>query len=123
MPLSIDDTLKGTFLEDFFFQSCIAAHRLGNDFLSLRHFEEWFKDVGFEEVSVEQFALPLNYWPKGRYKAIGELQNANLTEGMGGIYTRMMSKGLGWTEEKIEGAIEKAFEGINDRRIHAYFPV
>ncbi|KAI1415490.1 S-adenosyl-L-methionine-dependent methyltransferase [Hypoxylon sp. FL1857] len=123
-PLDVDGSLGGTFLEQFFFDGVVAVTRLGNDnMLALPRYKQWMAEVGFEDVVEEHRALPINSWPKGKYKAVGDTMLGNLEAGMGGLYTRILTKGLGWSPEKTAEAVEKALKQAHDTSIHAYFPI
>lgn len=123
VPIDLDESMHGTFMEQFFFDTVVASKKLGNDMLTIQNYQRWMTEIGFKDVVELQRALPLNPWPAGAYKAIGEMQQKNLEVGLGGLYTRMLIKGLGWSLEKTADAIEKALEQIRDKNIHAYFPM
>ncbi|ORY56646.1 S-adenosyl-L-methionine-dependent methyltransferase [Pseudomassariella vexata] len=123
LPMAIDNSLHGKYTEELFFATVVASRNLGNDMLSLPRFAGWMRELGFVDVVEEQRALPVSGWAKGRYKAIGAMQEQNLKVGMGGIYTRMLNKGLGWSLEDTKERIGRVLEEVGDKRMHAYFPV
>lgn len=123
IPLAPDSSLSGRFAEQFFFDAACALRNLGVDGLALPKFADWMRELGFVDVVEEQRALPLNSWPKGRYKQIGAMQVDNLRVGFPGIYTRMLIQGLGWSPEKTAEAIERVVREVTDKSLHAYFPV
>lgn len=123
LPHALDSSLKGRWLDEFFFNTAVASKNLGNDILCLPQFKTWMSELGFEDVVEEHGALPVNTWPKGKYKTLGAMQNENLKAGLSGIYTRMMMNGLDWSAEKTADAIEKALEDVNDLSLHAFYPV
>lgn len=123
MPLDVDGSLSGTTLESFFFNGVLGLKRRGNtSVLSLPLYGQWMREIGFEDVAEVHRALPINGWPGGAYKAVGEMMLPNIRAGLGGVYTRLFANGLGWSTEEADEMVRKASEQMSDRSIHAYFP-
>ncbi|XXG98084.1 ribosomal RNA processing protein [Hypoxylon texense] len=123
-PMDVDGTLSGTVLERFFFSGVVGLMRLGNaSLLSLPLYKQWMAEIGFEDVVELHRALPINGWAKGAYKAVGELMLKNIEAGLGGVFTRTFTNGLGWSPEEAADMVQRASDQIGDKSIHAYFPM
>ncbi|KAI1774898.1 S-adenosyl-L-methionine-dependent methyltransferase [Hypoxylon cercidicola] len=123
-PMDVDGTLRGTDLEAFCLDGMIGLRRLGNtSLLSLPLYKQWMSEIGFEDVVEVHRALPINGWPKGAYKTVGRMMLKNIEAGLGGLYTRLFTNGLGWSPEKAADAVQKALDQMADTSIHAYFPI
>ncbi|KAI4864156.1 S-adenosyl-L-methionine-dependent methyltransferase [Hypoxylon rubiginosum] len=78
-PMDVDGALSGTVLEPFFFGGAVGLTRLGyTNLLSLPLYKQWMTEIGFEDVVELHGALPINGWPKGAYKAVGEMMLKNI---------------------------------------------
>ncbi|KAI1767819.1 S-adenosyl-L-methionine-dependent methyltransferase [Hypoxylon sp. FL1150] len=123
-PSAVDGSLSASILEPFFFSGILGLAHLGSTaVLSLPLYKQWMTEIGFEDVVEVHRALPTNGWPKGRYKAVGEMMLSNIRAGLGGLYTRVFTNGLGWSAEEAAEMVGKAEEHMADRSVHAYFPI
>ncbi|KAH7039626.1 S-adenosyl-L-methionine-dependent methyltransferase [Microdochium trichocladiopsis] len=125
VPLDMDGSMRGRHMESFFFDTVVASRKLGNDMMAMPQYAGWMREIGFEDVTELHYGLPLNpSWPKGdKYKSIGAMQQANLELAIGGLYTRMLTMGLGWTPEQAAEGIAKAIEDFKSPDVHAYWPI
>lgn len=124
VPLDIDGTTRGTHMESFFFDTVMASRRLGNDMMAMPQYANWMREIGFDCVTELHYGLPLNPWCRGeKFKAVGAMQQMNLELAVGGLYTRMLTLGLGWSAEQAAEGIAKAVEDFKNPEVHAYWPM
>ncbi|KAJ1334209.1 gliotoxin biosynthesis N-methyltransferase [Microdochium nivale] len=124
VPLDIDGTTRGTHMESFFFDTVMASRRLGNDMMAMPQYANWMREIGFDCVTELHYGLPLNPWCRGeKFKAVGAMQQMNLELAVGGLYTRMLTLGLGWSAEQAAEGIAKAVEDFKNPEVHAYWPI
>lgn len=122
MPLkSIDGSLAGTSL-DLFQKSCMeAAETLGRPWTNGKNYGRWMREAGFVEVVEKSYYWATNGWVRGRQKKLQALWlNENLKEGLPAWGLSTLSRGLGWSRERIEVLIAAAREDLNNPNIHAY---
>jgi hypothetical protein len=118
----VDDTLRGTALEQWS-QLCLeAGGRLGRDMLTPRKYKRWMEEAGFINVIEERYAIPGNAWPKGReHKTLGFWQMNNFLDGIHAVSMTMFTKGLGMRVEEVELLLVDVRKDIKNLGIHFYF--
>ncbi|XWW96346.1 hypothetical protein V2A60_004319 [Cordyceps javanica] len=96
---SPDGSFQGTAIERWGKLLLQGGQKRGRDLLRPRHFAEWCRDIGFEDVHEEIVPLPNNGWPEDpKMRAIGELYTANLI-GLVDSFTKFLTlAGLSRTE-------------------------
>ncbi|KAK0619369.1 S-adenosyl-L-methionine-dependent methyltransferase [Immersiella caudata] len=97
---------------------------LSHPFIELATLKPLLKSAGFTSISEERYFWPSNTWPRDpRLKEIGALNCVNMREGIEGMLMGVGTRGLGWTAEDIKLLASVARDDIENRRIHAYWPV
>ena len=122
MPLkSIDGTLTGTYLDEFQTQCMAAAEKLGRPWTNGKNYGCWMREAGFEDVVERSYYWATNQWVKGKTQKLQALWlQENLQEGLPAWGLSTLSRGLGWSRERIEVMIAKARNDLRDPGIHAY---
>jgi hypothetical protein len=82
------------------------------------------KDVGFIDIQERMFMWPINSWPKDAFmKDLGRWNQINILEGLEGFCLALLTRGLGWKKEEVDVFVAKVSRDLNDKSIHAYFPM
>ena len=76
--------------------------------------------VGFIDVEVKKFKLPVGLWDRTQLNA-GMLSLTAVTEHMEGISTRVFMENLGMTEEQMRGYTEPAVKEWRSKNFHSYW--
>lgn len=80
--------------------------------------------AGFADVTEDVFVWPTNTWPKDeQLKEIGCWNLRNCLDGVQGFSLALLTRGLGWTKEEVDVLVAKVAADLQDRSIHAYFPM
>lgn len=79
------------------------------------------REQGFEDVTERSYYWATNQWVKGRQQKLQALWlGENLKEGLAAWGLSTLSRGLGWSQERIEVLIARAREDLKDSGVHAY---
>lgn len=101
-------------VEEHPFRTGFAGHEL----------EQNMKDVGFEEVTVKEFKLPIGLWPEEkRLKNAGALSLAAMREGLQGISSADFTRSLKWTAEEVEILVAQVRNEWRQKAVHSYWPM
>ena len=101
-----------------------GGEQLGRAFIDVWTLRSLAAKAGFDNLTEEQFLWPSNPWPKdGRLKELGAFNKINITAGIEGVMLGVGTRGLGWTPEDIATLAEAARADIENKKIHAYWPV
>ncbi|KAM3081282.1 hypothetical protein ACMFMG_005239 [Clarireedia jacksonii] len=122
MPLgSIDSSLTGTSLDEFQKQCMAAAEKLGRPWTNGKNYGRWLREAGFEDVVEKSYYWATNQWVKGEKQKVQAVWlQENLREGLPAWGLSTLSRGFGWSKERIDGLIEEARKDLKDPKIHAY---
>jgi hypothetical protein len=122
MPLkSINGTLTGTYLDEFQTQCMAGAEKLGRPWTNGKNYGRWMREAGFEDVVERSYYWATNQWVKGKPQKLQALWlQENLQEGLPAWGLSTLSRGLGWSRERIEVMIARARNDLRDPNIHAY---
>ncbi|KAI1424187.1 S-adenosyl-L-methionine-dependent methyltransferase [Xylaria sp. FL1777] len=121
---SIDGTLDGTVLQRWNNMLNHALSFTGRSGLHAVKYKRWMREVGFEQIREEVFAVPGNPWPKGaEQKQLGAMQMENILEGLQGISISLFTKFLGMSSEAVEALLVDVRKDLIDRNIHFYYPI
>ncbi|KAF4857172.1 Secondary metabolism regulator LAE1 [Colletotrichum siamense] len=124
-PTSDDGTLKG----DSPLMKCTdlmyeASVKFGRPFQQIPPLVRMMEDTGFVDVKLNRFKWPTNSWPKDpRYKELGIWANENLTSGLEGFCMAPFTRAHDWTREEVLVFLVDVRKNMNDRSIHAYWPL
>jgi SAM-dependent methyltransferase len=127
MPITSDD---GTMTKDCAFQRwndlyCYACRdKMGRDPGWARQYKEWMLAAGFENVVQLEFKWPQNPWPKDpKMKELGRWNMVNTLEGLHGFSIRLLTRELGMTIGEVEVLLMEVRKDVQNRKIHAYWPM
>ena len=125
LPLSDD----GTLTPETALYRCMsllkeAAAIANHAFVELDELKNIMTEAGFEDVVEVKYKWPSNSWPKdAKHKEIGIWNNENITTGLQGFLMAALTRALGWKKEEVDVLAAQARKDVNDRTIHAYWPV
>jgi hypothetical protein len=78
------------------------------------------EEIGFVDIEGKMLPWPINTWPKNTYlKLLGLWFQFDLLEGLDST-TALLTRGLGWSTEKVESLLVDVRKDIENRRVHAY---
>ncbi|KAI1015819.1 hypothetical protein LB503_013615 [Fusarium chuoi] len=103
-----------------------ASTMIGRPFQDNKKNKDILRDAGFVDIVETVFKWPTNRWPLDkRYKEIGEWNNLNMDsfKGLEALSMAALTRVLGWTQEEVTIFLAKVRRDLNDRTIHAYWPV
>ncbi|KAI9741292.1 MAG: hypothetical protein M1834_003009 [Cirrosporium novae-zelandiae] len=87
-------------------------------------YEDWIRQKGFANVRGTLYKWPTNQWPKDPVeKQKGLWTLANITQGLYANTVGLFTRGLGWNREEVEVFLVDVRKQLQDRKIHAYFPI
>lgn len=98
-----------------------ASTKAGRSWANVKHYPQYFKDAGFEDVQELSFYWPTNPWPKGKYfKTLSVYFQQDFLDGLEGITMKLFTNLLGWTAEEVYLFLVDVRNDVRDRNIHAY---
>jgi hypothetical protein len=101
-----------------------AAKKSNHAFVDLHQLKDMMVAAGFVGVEEFHYKWPSNKWPKDkRHKEIGMWNNENIVSGLQGFLMAALTRGLGWQKEEVDVLVAQARRDVNDRNIHAYWPM
>ncbi|KAI8299188.1 putative urea carboxylase [Colletotrichum sp. SAR11_59] len=101
-----------------------AFEIFGRSFQGIPDLVRVMEDVGFVDVKMSLFKWPSNTWPKDpKYKELGDWNNENINNGFVAITMAPFTRALGWTKEEVHVFLPGVRKDLNDKSIHAYWPV
>lgn len=79
------------------------------------------EQAGFVDVVEKHSYWPLDSWPRGRSeKQIGVWTQQNLLDGLNAMRMAALTRGLGWSTERVDVFFVEVKGNAGDRRINAY---
>ena len=125
MPIRADDgTMDGSAYEEWVKLFLKAMSTIGRDATDPERYEQWMKDVGFENVVRVDFKWPQNSWPRDKHlKDLGRWHLINVLDGLSGFTMRPFTQILGMQTEEVEVLLAQVRKDIKNTRIHSYWPV
>ncbi|KAK5660527.1 hypothetical protein OQA88_13076 [Cercophora sp. LCS_1] len=68
-----------------------------------RSMVQWYRDVGFVDVKIMEFKVPIGSWAKDpALKEMGAYWRENMVEAVESLSLRLFNEGLGWTYEELQ---------------------
>ncbi|TVY36861.1 Diphthamide biosynthesis protein [Lachnellula subtilissima] len=125
VPLrAIDDTLQGTSLDHWLTTTIDAAAMLGTSWKHSGDYVRLLEEAGFVDVVENHFQWPMNTWPKGeRMKVLGRYMQENLLRILESLSMAPLTRGAGFTKEKVLELTAEVRKDVVNKNIHAYLPV
>jgi len=121
---SVDDSTQGTALERWSNMTVDGAKALGKDWRCTVKYKQCFIDAGFEDVVEERFPAAIGTWPRDKDdKLVGLYWTANMLDGINGISSVALRRGLGMSSEALELFLVDVRRDLKDRKIHGYWPM
>ena len=121
---AIDDTLKGTSLDHWQTITIDSAAKLGTSWKHSGDYVRFFEEAGFVDVVENHFQWPMNTWPKGeRMKMLGRYWQEDMLRGLESLSMAVLTRGAGFTKEKVLELTAEVRKDIVNKNIHAYLPV
>lgn len=80
--------------------------------------------AGFTDVTQVALVWPTNTWPKNKMlKTIGLWVTDNMSKAVEALTLHLFTNVLGWSVEETQNLCEEVKADLQNRRIHAYWPV
>jgi trans-aconitate methyltransferase len=118
---AIDGSLEGTAVQRWNRLLLEGIRKTGRDALSVLRYQQHMEEVGFQDITVKKFAVPINPWAKGRnQKILGAMQMTNQLEGVDGATIGVFTRVLGWSREAVDEFLVDVKRDLADKNIHAY---
>ncbi|KAL2419894.1 Methyltransferase [Exophiala dermatitidis] len=96
----------------------------GRDFQISTVMKKKIEDAGFVDVQEQRLKLPLGPWPTDpKLKDVGRFYERFYKTGLQGWLLQICTRSMGWTVDQVNDACIKAFQEINSRQQHFYFPL
>jgi hypothetical protein len=82
------------------------------------------EEAGFVDVVELQFKWPTNPWPDDPHlKELGMWMEQSQRLGLEGASLAFFTRGLGWSVEQLKSFLAELKVCVEDRSIHAYWPM
>ena len=98
-----------------------AGEKSGRELNIYHKLKNWMIEAGFEDVTLQVYALPFSPWPRDPHlKALGKYQAVQLQQAIDSYSLRLYTQVLGWSSDvaKIHNAVVK--QELRDKKLHAY---
>ncbi|KAH8598472.1 methyltransferase domain-containing protein [Bisporella sp. PMI_857] len=108
-----------------FWDSIIEAlAALGVDLMATRVLVEVMRRVGFVNITMRTFYIPIGPWPKNKtLKRAGLEWRTILSDGLQSTALGPLTRGLGWTKEQVEVKLVEVRNAYMDDGVHCYMPL
>ncbi|KAH0422638.1 hypothetical protein CcaCcLH18_12716 [Colletotrichum camelliae] len=101
-----------------------AFQVFGRSFQEIPRLVAIMQEVGFVDAQLRLFKWPSNSWPKHpKFKELRFWNNENINNGFEAITMAPFTRALGWTREEVQDFLPNVRRDLNDKSIHAYWPV
>ena len=101
-----------------------AAGLMGKAIDTAPKYKDLLAAAGFVNITVTHFKWPQNAWPREKkFKDMGIWCKENILQGLDGFTLAFHTRALGWTKEEVEAFLVDVRKEINDKNIHAYWPM
>ena len=101
-----------------------CGRRLGRPESVAPIMKQQMEEAGFVDVVEVQFKWPTNPWPDDPHlKELGTWHEMNQRLGFEGASLAYFTRVLGWSVEQLEGFLADLKTCVEDRSIHAYWPM
>ncbi|KAH7184674.1 S-adenosyl-L-methionine-dependent methyltransferase [Fusarium flagelliforme] len=101
-----------------------ASDKLGRPYFHVSGLKAVLEKAGFEDVTEANFKWPSNPWPKDpKHKELGLWNNENAQFFLEAASMAPLTRALGWSREEVTVFVSQTRREVNDKRIHAYWPI
>jgi Methyltransferase domain len=116
----VDDSILGTALWEWNMSILDGAEKAGRPWTRTKQYKGWMEEIGFVDVEEQILHWPSNTWPKDKHlKRLGLWFQHDLLEGLNSTKA-VLTRGLGWSNEKVEDFLVDVRKDIRNKRVHAY---
>ena len=99
-----------------------AGLKVGLDTHASGKFAGLARDAGFEDVTSEEFDLPVGGWPKdARLKQAGMFMMVTFRDGLQAIGMGLLTRMLGWSAQEVELFLVGVRKELDDKSVHSYW--
>lgn len=101
-----------------------ASVEFGREFQEIEPLRALMEEIGFVDVVRTRRKWPINAWPRDqRHKELGAWSRMNLENGLEAFTMAPLTRALGWSREEVTMFLADVRKDLDNRRIHAYWPV
>ncbi|KAH7149799.1 S-adenosyl-L-methionine-dependent methyltransferase [Dactylonectria estremocensis] len=101
-----------------------ASVQFGRAFQEIQPLKAMMEEIGFVDVARARRKWPTNTWPQDkRHKELGAWSRMNLDGGLEAFTMAPLTRAHGWSREQVVLFLVDVRRDLNDRGIHAYWPV
>ncbi|KAJ4256184.1 hypothetical protein NW762_009262 [Fusarium torreyae] len=103
-----------------------ASTKIGRPFQDNKKNKDILRDAGFVDIVETVFKWPTNSWPQDKkHKELGEWNNMNMDsfQGLEALSIAVLTRVLNWSQKEVTTFLAKVRKDLNNRSIHAYWPV
>ena len=101
-----------------------GMNKIGQPLDIARHYKEMMIAAGFEDVHEVVYKWPISPWPKAeKEKTLGQWERVNFLDGLPAFTLAIFTRILNWSMEETEVMMAGVRNDIQNKSIHAYFPM
>ncbi|KAF4920563.1 Secondary metabolism regulator LAE1 [Colletotrichum viniferum] len=101
-----------------------ASVKFGRPYLEISTLRKAMIEAGFEDVTMSTYKWPSNSWPRDvHFKELGMWQRENMLSGLDGFTLAPLTRAHDWSPAEVSVFLVDVRKVINDRNIHAYWPI
>lgn len=120
--ISQDKSTKNTSIEYYYKLGTEVFTDIGYTASPGPHLEKWFREVGFEDVHVQNYAIPMGGWPKDeKLKKVGLWNLLEAETGFEASAMAVLTRFKGWSAEEVKILAAKVLKDARDPAIHTVF--
>ncbi|KKA24215.1 hypothetical protein T310_1754 [Rasamsonia emersonii CBS 393.64] len=109
---SEDDSLKDTALQQYYDVVRNAFIGSGYELDPGPKLEGWFREVGFENIHVQKYVVPLGIWPKDEHL---------VETGFEASAMAVLTRYAGWSKDEVTVLVAKAMNDSRNPKIHSFY--
>ncbi|KAL1980829.1 hypothetical protein VTN96DRAFT_3483 [Rasamsonia emersonii] len=119
---SEDGSTKNTSIEQYYDIVIGAFEKAGYETRPGPNLEQWFREVGFENIHVQKYRAPMGVWPKdGHLKQIGLWNLHQAGTGFEAAAMAVLTRYEAWTPAEVTVLVAKARNDSRNPDIHPIF--
>lgn len=91
--------------------------------LDFEKLAEQMRDVGFVDVVLRPFKIPIGKWPLDpQLKEAGMLQQVAMLEGVESLSLAIFTRCLGWSPERVQAFLTEVRNDFRKKKTYTYWP-